>query len=394
MHSIAPIRIALVVLLAGLLALCVAPARAVNVVIDYSYDTGNFFGSAGSGNQARSALDAAADYFTEILTDTLDGFSIPAPLVGQESTFTWSINFGHPSTGAPIAITQGTIAADEYRIYAGAANIANLGTGGPGGWARSLDGTGTLYGAEISEYNSKNDPFIAGVTTRGEPTFEFANWGGSITFDTNPSGGWHYNHNSSPGSNQNDFYSVAIHELAHALGLGSSDEWNSFASGSGASARFNGSAARASYGGSVPITSDYDHWLEGLTSNVYGTTTSQEVVMDPTLTRGTRKHFTALDAAALSDIGWSITPPDIPTLAGDYNDDNIVDAADYTIWRDSVGTGNVIGSYAEWRADYGKTLGSGAGSELQSAVPEPGSAGIAALLAFAYSLARRCFRRT
>ena len=71
-------------------------------------------------------------------------------------------------------------------------------------------------------------------------------------------------------------------------------------------------------------------------------------------------------------------------LAGDYNGDQIVDAADYTVWRDSLGsqvdngTGadgdgdGVIGpdDYVVWKNNFGHTAGS-AGSG--SAVPEPGT---------------------
>lgn len=50
------------------------------------------------------------------------------------------------------------------------------------------------------------------------------------------------------------------------------------------------------------------HWIEGLDSIIYGTTTPQETAMDPSVTLGTRKLFTELDVASLSDIGWSIIP--------------------------------------------------------------------------------------
>lgn len=67
--------------------------------------------------------------------------------------------------------------------------------------------------------------------------------------------------------------------------------------------------------------------------------------------------------------------------AGDYNADGIVDAADYTIWRDSLASttnlaadGNEnsvidIGDYDVWRANFGGTSGSGASAN--GAVPEP-----------------------
>ena len=76
------------------------------------------------------------------------------------------------------------------------------------------------------------------------------------------------------------------------------------------------------------------------------------------------------------------------TPNGDYNDDGVVDAADYTAWRDTFGqpvampgdgadgdlSGMIdVGDYAFWRAVYGEVvntvdLGSGSGA---ATVPEP-----------------------
>jgi len=68
--------------------------------------------------------------------------------------------------------------------------------------------------------------------------------------------------------------------------------------------------------------------------------------------------------------------------AGDYNGDGIVDAADYTVWRDSLGTsGSSLaadgnnngkidsGDYDVWRTNFGRTKGAGGGAN--AAVPEP-----------------------
>jgi len=68
-------------------------------------------------------------------------------------------------------------------------------------------------------------------------------------------------------------------------------------------------------------------------------------------------------------------------VAGDYNDDQVVNAADYTVWRNNLGTDNVlpndpiggtIGSdqYDQWKTNFGQTPGS-ASVAGQSAVPEP-----------------------
>ena len=62
------------------------------------------------------------------------------------------------------------------------------------------------------------------------------------------------------------------------------------------------------------------------------------------------------------------------SLAGDYNLDGKVDAADYVAWRmGNSPNPNTIGDYNTWRANFG--TGAGAGSSLLGggAVPEPGT---------------------
>ena len=72
----------------------------------------------------------------------------------------------------------------------------------------------------------------------------------------------------------------------------------------------------------------------------------------------------------------------IPLLPGDYNADGIVDAADYVVWRKNLNqpvllpnkntSGVTQSDYDVWRVHFGQTLsGSGAGSLVQNAVPEP-----------------------
>jgi T5SS/PEP-CTERM-associated repeat protein len=83
----------------------------------------------------------------------------------------------------------------------------------------------------------------------------------------------------------------------------------------------------------------------------------------------------------------------ISDLEGDYNGDGSVDAADYTVWRDTLGSGSELaadgngnqrvdaGDHAVWKANFGSTLGSGSAQSLQ-AVPEP-----ATCLMFALAIA-------
>jgi arylsulfatase A-like enzyme len=55
----------------------------------------------------------------------------------------------------------------------------------------------------------------------------------------------------------------------------------------------------------------------------------------------------------------------IPTFGGDYNRDNLVDAADYLVWRKTDGT---AAGYNAWRTHFGQFVGSG--STSNTAVPE------------------------
>jgi hypothetical protein len=75
-----------------------------------------------------------------------------------------------------------------------------------------------------------------------------------------------------------------------------------------------------------------------------------------------------------------------PVLAGDYNSNGRVDAADYVVWR-KTNAGNQA-AYNTWRTNFGRTAGSGAGSSLNgAAVPEPAAGllalGIPAMMLFA-----------
>jgi hypothetical protein len=65
-----------------------------------------------------------------------------------------------------------------------------------------------------------------------------------------------------------------------------------------------------------------------------------------------------------SVLGWTAAPE----LAGDFNQDGAVDAADYVVWRKSSGTQD---SYDVWRAHFSQSLGSGLGHSTSPVVPEP-----------------------
>lgn len=182
---------------------------------------------------------------------------------------------------------------------------STLGIGGPGGF--SAGGTAAFLNTVRARGQS-------GALLANDPT-DFGPWGGSITFDTDAA--WYFDPDPLtlevfPG--QNDFYSVAVHELAHLLGIGTAPSWDTFVSGS----VFTGTASRAENGGfNVPLSGDTGHWADGTTDRVATpmTLALQETAMDPSLLQGTRKYFTELDYAGLDDLGWQVAVPE-PGVAG------------------------------------------------------------------------------
>ncbi len=72
----------------------------------------------------------------------------------------------------------------------------------------------------------------------------------------------------------------------------------------------------------------------------------------------------------------------VTMLPGDYNNNGVVDTADYLLWRKSQGTSNALANDAiggtigasqfnQWRSHFGQRAGGGAGTLAAGAIPEP-----------------------
>ncbi|TWT36859.1 Autotransporter-associated beta strand repeat protein [Posidoniimonas corsicana] len=133
-----------------------------------------------------------------------------------------------------------------------------------------------------------------------------------------------------------------------------------------------------------------------------------DVTLDAGFTPTLNDTFTVLTAASLVN-NLTLGGPDaslfslmastateviltaVSGLPGDYNNDGLVDAADYTVWRDNQGAaewslpndfnGGPIGAeqYAAWRSNFGANAAFDAAA---ASVPEPTAAVAAALLAW------------
>jgi hypothetical protein len=93
---------------------------------------------------------------------------------------------------------------------------------------------------------------------------------------------------------------------------------------------------------------------------------------------------------------WDELVEAVAIINADYNANGEVDAGDFTVWRDTVGTtganlpadGNGDGvvdqaDYDHWKAFFGKAVGGGAGGAAQSsAAPEPGTLLLVGMVCF------------
>jgi hypothetical protein len=85
-------------------------------------------------------------------------------------------------------------------------------------------------------------------------------------------------------------------------------------------------------------------------------------------------------------IGLTFEGAPIPAPPGDYNQNGVVDAADYVVWRK---TDNTPDGYNTWRSHFGQTAGSASGAGANAAVPEAGTLLVVLMLAAAGWCLRR-----
>jgi len=147
---------------------------------------------------------------------------------------------------------------------------------------------------------------------------------------------------AAPHAGQQDFLSVATHELAHVIGFGTGDTWkkNYAKPGSGF---FSGPKAQALYGGPVPLDVNGAHFNNGIQSTAGGV--PQETLMDPDITTGTRKYITLLDLAALDDLGWDLARP------GDANADGTVNFNDLLLLASNYNSQTRRWAFGDFNAD-------------------------------------------
>jgi hypothetical protein len=132
-------------------------------------------------------------------------------------------------------------------------------------------------------------------------------------------------------------------------------------------------------GGSIPAQMQLFNSINNRSPDFpFRNNTTNDIVTFLTYASSTHRGPMMIDDIYLDSSNDShLTNPILPvSLEGDYNFDNVVDAADYTVWRDSGGTPD---GYDTWKANFGNSAGAGA-LVTNAAVPEPSSTLIICLL--------------
>ncbi len=321
--------------------LCALRVHAINIRVDYTYDTNNFFDTP----QKQAAMEAVADRYERIIQTNLVGVS-PAG-TGTGTPPHWRVGFTHPGTGDPFQLSTAPSSAldlvaplglaDEYGFAGLAVDEWIVFVGG-----RPLNGAagrgGTSTGTNIhSTYEDLNGPmhrgFVSntpGVLTSGR---DLPAWGGSLSLATDLVDPWHFDLATPAPPNTIDFYSIALHEVGHALGLniGFWNQWKQYMS----SVKYTGPAVIAAHNADnnanntfLQVRNATDvHWsnnafgsfiYEDGDPNLVGTVglgVLQSPLMDAFADFDAslrRLELTNVDVAALRDLGWTVQLNVIP----------------------------------------------------------------------------------
>ena len=337
-----------------LFCLCIVlPAQAITIDVDFA--SGTLF-SVSADAQAKATINAAAADISAAITSSLNAVTTDmyTGMSGSaNATVDWNANYYDPIDVQqlnPILVPNATLAADTVKIFVDTSTITGslLGQGGPNiglefsvtsvpEWALAV--ADAMDQSEVA-YTRGGGPVMGTIggsaTISGVTSSYSADYGaafGNVWFDVESGTNWHFNHDSNVVPGTSDLYSVALHEILHAIGIGPSTSWKDLTSGT----TWNGTEVQVIIGsGANLVHADDSHIASSVMSTRISDGMPQEVVMDPNITEGTRKELTVLDLAFLRDIGYQTI---IPTFPPDYDGDNDVDAADLAFWQTWYGMG-------------------------------------------------------
>ena len=350
------------------------PLNALTIQIDYSLDSNNFFSASGNpggapgATKARSALEAAAARWSAIITQTLQPvlindhptadirLSFPDPsnftAGGQNQTAIFEVYEASSaaSPGTDSLVSPGlrppaneyrngiSIPADTFVIYVGGRSLPEDAL------------TGGLIGNNYDAVINDPESFLNRGFNNGN--LSLPTWGSSISFNSNENSDadpntlerkWHFDHTTEVPGDTKDFYSVALAEIGHALGVGLFyTDWTKSVVNSEFRGPFTLAAYQAENGDAIDSLElqgpQKKYFARGFyTSKIFsggnpnyvgtvGPDTQQPLLFQarptapppsspellnfiPGIIHGERFEITNLDVAAIKDIGWSLITP-------------------------------------------------------------------------------------
>jgi hypothetical protein len=314
--------------------IALVPLKGIEIKVDYRYDSEGFFDNPA----AKVVIEAAAARWSRIINQTL----LPVDMKDEELV-DGRFEIIHPGTGKNHVLSAaaskasdfyfkaGQPAADEYLggfsldenvwiLYAGARKLDGAGRGAPIGGARNL---ASVYADPESFLNRGFNLGVSSLTVIG----------GTVSFDLDRN--WSFGFLRPEGGASLDFYSIAVHEIGHCLGLNARSvaEFRDLIVEDRFVGKNSVAALEADTGGEVvgleivkSSSQDY-HWRDGeyhskifplgtpLYFGTVGAGNLQDLLMEPVFNVGEnvkRLEITNVDAAALKDIGWSVISEDPP----------------------------------------------------------------------------------
>lgn len=341
--------------LATILTLCcpLPATAAIDIIFDYSYDTGNYF-----TDERRYVMDQAAYAFESRLGSESFASWNPADYGTSGNFF---VNTKHPTSLATLHLDAGTVTSEGNTLGNPNEVVIFLG-------AKANGATGTLAVAYSGfGYSTSGGTFVNyWDNTRNSPT-NYDSIGGAISVNSSYS---FYDDTDlttaadATSSGQTDFYSVMAHEIGHIMGF--TDLWDAFSQNISGANNWTGANGQAAYGGPVP--------MDPSSKAHFGTLTAGNIVckchpvMSVAIPSNARRGVSELDFALLKDIGYSVSvSPQGTNVGGTYTDPGAGYGGSYFI--------PAAETYATWLARTGGGGGSGggggAGPVVASGAPEP-----------------------